>query len=775
MNITPEMLYELLPAIYRLRDAAQGEELKALLSVMAEQMNIVGQDIDQLYENRFIETCDEWLVPYIGDLLGVRRLNPAAKDVYSLRAYVANTLAYRRRKGTPAVLEQLARDVTLWPAKAVEFFQLIVTSQHLNHLRPDKLGTLQICGPGSRDGLELLGGPFEQALHSVDVRRIESQRGKYNLPHIGLYLWRLRSFAMEHATVAAPVGAPAGCFTFSPLGYDMPLFNPPRTEETITHLAEEINVPSVLRRLPLYRELEARRRSIARHEDPAEYYFGDRPVFEIFPGLESKALKPEEIVICNLDGWEKAAWQPPASVIYARDDQGANLTTKLAVDPVLGRMAFLHGADPQGVEVSFSYGFSSGLGGGPYNRGKSLAVWYDPQKRPVTWQQTVTKAKNGQALQEALNAWNAYVQDKPRACGLITITDNRTYPEALPNIVIPAGCSLAVIAGNWLPGKQDAKDGRIEADNLRPHVEADFVLVPGTGAMTHDVIESATIIEAGEFILDGLLVEGTLTVKPGGLGSLRLAHCTLVPGVAPSHMAKQAGSLVIEKGNPDLSVVIDHSILGRVRASASIQDLSVSDSIVASVDEKDAPALSGLIKEPYGPSLNLERSTILGAMRVKELYASESIMTGELAIERCQTGCIRFCYLSLPPDPEVAPQTPPRYRCQPCLEIETQTQQRSCAGHTPDAIEIRRQVSEWLRPSFVSIRYGHPAFAQLSTSCPVQIMTGAEDGSEMGAFCHLKGPQREANLRQALDEYLRAGMEAGIIHAPQTLKEEVKA
>ena len=41
---------------------------------------------------------------------------------------------------------------------------------------------------------------------------------------------------------------------------------------------------------------------------------------------------------------------------------------------------------------------------------------------------------------------------------------------------------------------------------------------------------------------------------------------------------------------------------------------------------------------------------------------------------------------------------------------------------------------------------------------------GAEDGSEMGAFCVLKQAQRESNLRLRLDEYLPVGLEAGIIY-----------
>ena len=51
------------------------------------------------------------------------------------RADVAKTIYYRRRKGTVPMLEELARDVTGWAAHAVEFFELLMWNQNLNHLR----------------------------------------------------------------------------------------------------------------------------------------------------------------------------------------------------------------------------------------------------------------------------------------------------------------------------------------------------------------------------------------------------------------------------------------------------------------------------------------------------------------------------------------------------------------------------------------------------------------------------------------------------------------
>jgi len=174
-----ERLYSLLPSIYRVRDAGQGEPLRALLAVLERELERLEGDIEGLYDNWFIETCDEWVIPYLGDLLGVRGVLPAQGGAFSRRAQVANTLAYRRAKGTAAVLEQLARDVTGWPAKAVEFFELLAATHYLNHVRPGKGGTVNV-----RDAnrIELVHGPFERAAHLADVRHIDNGRGRYNTP-----------------------------------------------------------------------------------------------------------------------------------------------------------------------------------------------------------------------------------------------------------------------------------------------------------------------------------------------------------------------------------------------------------------------------------------------------------------------------------------------------------------------------------------------------------------------------------------------------------------
>ena len=134
MTATDE-LYDLLPSVYRIRDAEREGSLEALAEILAREADVVDRDIEQLYDNWFIETCQPWVVPYIADLLDVRGVYAVAPGTASQRAYVANTIGYRRRKGTLAVLEQLAFDVTGWRAKAVEFFQLLATTQYMNHVR----------------------------------------------------------------------------------------------------------------------------------------------------------------------------------------------------------------------------------------------------------------------------------------------------------------------------------------------------------------------------------------------------------------------------------------------------------------------------------------------------------------------------------------------------------------------------------------------------------------------------------------------------------------
>ena len=242
MKVDVTQIYNLLPAIHRTRDAELGEPLKAFLSVIAEQVAVLDENLAQSYDDLFIETCASWVAPYIGDLIGYRTISGIPSNISSPRAQVANTIAYRRRKGTASMLEQLARDVTGWDARVVEFFQLLATTQYMNHLRPKNL-----YAPDLREWepLERLGTAFETTAHTLEVRRIASGRGKYNIPNIGIFLWRLRAYSLTDSPATKLDDLR---YFFSPLGNNTQLFNSPETEEEIAHLATPQNVPMPISR-----------------------------------------------------------------------------------------------------------------------------------------------------------------------------------------------------------------------------------------------------------------------------------------------------------------------------------------------------------------------------------------------------------------------------------------------------------------------------------------------------------------------------------------------
>src|SRR3954451_15701926 len=98
MSWDAQALFDLLPAVHRSRDAAQGYPLLQFLTVLAEQARILEEDVEQLYDNAFVETCADWVLPYIGDLIGYRTIHGAA--VVNQRAEIANAIALRRRKFT---------------------------------------------------------------------------------------------------------------------------------------------------------------------------------------------------------------------------------------------------------------------------------------------------------------------------------------------------------------------------------------------------------------------------------------------------------------------------------------------------------------------------------------------------------------------------------------------------------------------------------------------------------------------------------------------------
>ncbi len=792
---TKERLYNLLPAVYRARDFAEGEPLRALLNLIEGEMRLLEEDIEGLYDDWFIETCADWVIPYIGDLLGVHAAHSLSAGGAKMRGYVANTIAYRRRKGTASVLEQVSRDVTGWSSHAVEFFQLLAVTQHLNHLRLDRGRTVSLR---DADEMEMVNGPFETAAHTLDVRRIATRGGRYNIPNVGIFLWRLQSYPLDQAT-AHKIGNEGNLYTFDPTGLEIPLFNRPQTEDWITHLSEEINVPGPLRRHPLYDELEARRSGVI----PQPSYFDPHPVFGVDivfdEGGKLRRIPPEDVFICNMAEWRYPPSEPErviisvsgfdveveanggdyrpwfsgevvevfsdqkndpgifAAIVKAELDVASWLLTldedvsamathtnlrirriTIAVDPKIGRLTLIEAVSPYKVLASYSYGFSGDVGAGPYDRTSSIRQilagevgWQLGVSKEVADEKTIFKTVN-EALGHAPDKWKELENaDKPEneegsktKVGLIVIMDSQTYDEVL-SISVPSGCQLLIVAADWLNARSK---GQFAARGLRPHLLGDM-------KVSDEGERPDSRSDPGELVIDGLLIEGKLIVS--GNISLRVAHATLVPGI---------GGIEVDNDS-STKLTIDRSICGPIVMAGSAPRFTLRESIVDAGIANDAINAENATAE-------ICRSTVLGKTLLRRLEANGSVFTGEVTVLLRQQGCVRFSYLP------TESRSPRRFRCQPDLALAAK---REALGGDL-SLEEKRAVKIRLRPAFTSFHYGDPGYGQLSFASAEEVRTGAEDGSEMGVFGILEQPQREANLRAALEEYMRFGLEAGIFY-----------
>lgn len=742
-----DRLYELVPQIYRMRDGEQRYPLRALLRVIAEQVNLIEDDITQLYENWFIETAEDWAVPYIADLIGYRQVlkvgdangvtTPEGRELTQFlfpRREVANTVRYRSSKGSLYLLELLAQDVAGVPARAVEFFKLLGWNQNINHLHLERARTTDVRRVAD---LDLIDGPYDRHAHTVDVRRVSSNRtiGRFNIPSVGVFIWWLKAYPVTWTRAYCAENAGPHCFTFSVLGQDAPLFCKSEPETDPVHIAEEMNMPAPIRRLAF--DLE-----------PKRYYGLDKSFAIWAPGWggydSDKPIPVEAIIPADLTGWQ---YVPSLDHI--------------AVDPILGRFAFPPSRLPKkGVKVSYRYGFSADMGGGEYSRPisdpspeeikkpdpddptKQISELVDP-----IYYRVGKKTELFPTIGAALEQWR---KDDPYDA-VLEITESAVYVEPV-SITLKSNRTLQLRAANRKRPVIRMLDWQTDSpDSL-----------------------SVTMEEGSRFTMDGLLVAGRpLQVtgparEPKGplapiCGSnIVLRHCTFVPGWGiDSHcQPNRPAEPSLELFNIRAHVRIEHCIIGsiQVHEDAVRSDpipMLISDSIVdATRPTKEAIGAPGYAVAHV--VLTILRSTAFGIVDVHAVELAENcIFMDCVNVARRQLGCVRFSYVQ----PHC--QTPRRYRCQPDLVSQAVVDEVSDPSKRPGLIASERLR---VRPQFTSIRYGNPGYAQLASTCAREIKQGADDESEMGVFHNLFKPQREANLRQRLEEFTPAGMDVGILY-----------
>jgi hypothetical protein len=713
-----QTLFNLLPALYRLRDAqlasAAGVEmgpLQSLLSVVEEQIAILEENIKQLYDDQFIETCAPWVVPYIGDLIGYQQINGIASAVDSPRAEVASTIGFRRRKGTVPVFEQLARDATGWGAHAVEFFQVLATTQCIrNHTRLQNYYAPDLRRWQPREYIDT---GFDKTAHKADVRRIADERGRYNVQNIGIFLWSLNAYSLTQAPLTQLSGNPQ-CFRFSPLNADMPLFNSPvaLAPETTT-LAQPQNVPNYLSRHVLCKDIAVVEKTSGTQHPVAPVYYGPGLSLAIY--RNGSLQDPARIQVTNLSGADGSWINLPKS------------GNTIAVDPDLGRVAIAPGTPNDKLSATWYYGFNAAIGGGEYPRASTFLASPD--------QSIVRVPGDYPTIHEALAALSGD--------GVVEVTDSAIYSE-------PNGLNISVRA-----------NGHIElraADECRP------TLLVGKEISITGAAES-------EFDLNGFLIayappSGATTpaallhvpaTSGNVLATLALTHCTLVPGWAlQSNGAPQAAysglpSLLVEISG--LAVQINQSILGPLWLNGQ-STASLTDSILDATDPTIVACVAGIDSATKRPSpsgaLTMQGCTVIG-----KVYASLLSLVSD---------CIFWAELT---EADVAP-TPPLWNA----ALWAARQQQGCVRFSfvpagavlPRNFECVEQATGTPSPMFYSLRYGHPAYAKLTPTTDPAILQGADDAGEMGAFHFLLAPLREADLLIRLQEYIPVGLEFGIFY-----------
>lgn len=713
-----EKLWRLLPEVYRAADSANFERpgaLREMVNRIAAQAAILRRSMDRMWDDQSIETCDDWVISYIGDLLATNLVS--SLDARGQRLDVAKTIYYRRRKGTLGVLEEIAHDISGWDVRVVEFFRRLSRTRHSLDpelglpsaaARPDDSRALQhaegLIGAhthtaigGFADLRNVYGATrtqtaFDEFFHSADFRRGRGQVGWHNIPRLGVFAWRLRSFGVGETTPVEDADCP-GQFTFDPTGRDIPLFaasSRPLGDTWVSPAEWQLPAPMDTPLLETFL---------------TDLYVGYDPTDGITLLLRSLGIFRKQ-----------GSFYDPVPVEQITADPRVKFQGFLVL-PKQGRFVWRDANPPRNLRVTYHYGFASTLGAGAYDR-RAFGV------KPTPLPGVEIKVRGG---------GNALVSPLAGVApvGTVTVEDFLTYDAVSPLVNI--------------------RQVVLRADNgCRPLIR---LPLPPSNEWTLQGRKGATPSESdGTLTLEGLFISGGDVVLTGDFDTVTLTCCTLDPGSwdATSGAFRQSAdnralipSRLRVEGNVR-RLVLDRCITGtiQIRDTSTVETLIVRDSIVQAVDPADNLA----IRMRMG-AVNLLRCTLLGAMTVHRLDATECIFHDVVDVEDQQHGCVRFSAWT---EGSVLPR---RYECV--------------------------SIGSGAR-LFVSQEFGNPGFAQLQPgvdaeilppvplpltppTVPPSIQSGAQDGSEMGAFAREKNPIKERSLLIKYREYMPLGLTPVVI------------
>lgn len=716
-----EKIWDRIPELYRdadgrpatLADPGGRHQLRALVEVLAGQAAVLRRSSDRLWDDQFIDLCDDWAVPYLGDLVGTRMVS--ALDLRARRIDVANTVHYRRRAGTLRLLEQLVGDITGWEGVVVENFRRIARAWHGLDPRPTLRAAAVTGTPtgGVADLRRPLGalrteGAFDEYAHTPDVRRHRGRQGRHAISKLAFHIYRLSSLPVVQVRPARAVNFRS--FTLDPLGRPSPMFarsDRPTSWDDWTRL-EPWQVPAPISCALL---------------NHAEFALTPEAVAAVTGGglglsaaattdlesLRGSHLRSQAELLRLLSSLPTAAELTAASVLTAIEAAG------LVKD--CGKWALLSTAGGREASLRIEVG---GVTVPPEQIvAGDLSTWRDPPAgRTVVVDPRLGRLRFATTPGPSLrvdhhSGWVAAVgaTTHPRSyLPLPTATRSGGGPLAAPadGATLQLGDSLSYSPAGPVTVTTRVAIQAADRELPRLHLTGDWVF--DSGAATDTVLA-----------LDGLWVWGGHdVVLRGDFAEVAVSRCTLDPG---SDAAGDGVGLRIEGNVGRLRVL--RSVVGSVTVdpAAVVGLIELADTVVEPADPVDPASIA---VDALRTTVGTARVTVAGAVRCQRIWSTDSLYLREVTVTDTQSGCFRFS------------AAPAGSRLPHPYESAT----------TPDTSLFTTGV------------FPQPGYRQLRTSIDPAVGRGAENGSEMGAYSGELAPISFDSLQAKVAEYLPIGRHA---------------
>lgn len=764
-----EKLWQWIPGFYREKDAGTHTPgtLRAIVEAMGEQSADLRRSLDRIWENHFVELADDDALEQLGALVATRmvhQLNPRAR-----RVDVARTIFYRRRKGTPWVLERLLNDITGWTGCHLDTRRQLARSYHLLDPRPQLSRVTQT----PRGGWANLRSPripalafsgFEELNHTPDFRRYpgqSAQQGRYGISKIGIHVHRMRALELNFPT-AVRIGEGVNPYTWAldPSGRAAPLFQPadrptadqwsrprewqmPRAIEPrllahaeyqwvdadVAALLDPLTGPAItlLQKYSGYRfrsRLELRRLINSfpddDHRDSITENFGVLLAATLIRECGSAQLYGPDLnggnqaltMAIGTDTTAEASARE-AVLVGNLSSWGAAFHTllegpgayDLAIDPSTGAVITEGATNP--IARVIHYGTTCAFGAGSHDRRASIeTVGVNPRPDGGTDLGPIGLTPSG----------------------LIDVTDeivnSKTYnPPSLVDGVENYRLQAANFQRPYLLIANDTATWTINAADKVPSTALRCLVLDGLWIGTWDTV--ATIQNPAPPTAPCDILPGKL-ILTNTWDRVEIRNCTLDPGgeqIRPNPSQCWAIPYVtLELSGYIEELIIENSVLGPILETVadtdpcSVGKIIIRDSVIQSPDLDTIAAITTTFGE-----VHIERCTIFGDIVANRLYVSDSLILGTGTIADRQHGCFRFS--------------------------------AGVEGSWPRPFESHfyAHVSKgW----FDSIRFGDPDYARLSEVAPIELRTGAENHCQMGACNKLLEQIKRADLQAKFDEFM---------------------